>query len=207
MPFLPSIEREDKVPHVLAKFNSKYGTRVERPLIDFHQALLRGDSPFTVKERELMAAYVSGVNACRYCHGAHASVAKLFGVPEVLIRDLVADVQTAPVEEKLRPVFAYLSKLTLTPTRMTQADAEAVYAAGWDERALYDAVLICWVTAQKAILCSSKNSISCRNCKSDLERRSIFTTTTASILPCRVSSISRCRAGRSTVPPETAASS
>lgn len=45
MPFLPSIDREDKVPHVLGRFNAKYGTRVERTLIDFHQTLLRGDSP------------------------------------------------------------------------------------------------------------------------------------------------------------------
>jgi uncharacterized peroxidase-related enzyme len=143
MPFLPSIELEDKVPHVLAKFNAKYGTRTERPLIEFHEALLRGDSPFSVKERELMAAYVSGLNACRYCHGAHSAVAKLFGVPEALISDLVADLDAAHVEANLKPVFAYLRKLTLTPTRMTQADADAVCAAGWDERALYDAVLVC----------------------------------------------------------------
>jgi hypothetical protein len=49
MPFLPSIARDDKVPHVLAKFQN--GTQM--PLLEFHQALLRGDSPFTVKEREL----------------------------------------------------------------------------------------------------------------------------------------------------------
>jgi uncharacterized peroxidase-related enzyme len=143
MPFLPSIEERDKVPHVLSKFNQRYKTRVERPLMEFHEALLRGDSPFTVKERELMAAYVSGVNACRYCHGAHSAVAKRFGVAEELIRDLVSDLDQAAVDEKLRPVFAYLRKLTLTPTRMTQADADAVLAAGWDERALYDAALVC----------------------------------------------------------------
>lgn len=34
-------------------------------------------------------------------------------------------------------------RLTLTPTMMTQRDADAVFAAGWDERALYDAVQIC----------------------------------------------------------------
>jgi len=111
--------------------------------MEFHQALLRGDSPFTVKERELMAAYVSGINACQYCYGAHASVAKLFGVPEDVIADLIQDENKANVEEKLKPVFAFLRKLTLTPTRMTQADADAVYAAGWDERALYDAVQVC----------------------------------------------------------------
>jgi uncharacterized peroxidase-related enzyme len=90
-----------------------------------------------------MAAYVSGLNACRYCLGAHGSVAKLFGVPEALLAELVEDLDTAHVGKKLKPVFAYLRKLTLAPTRMTQSDADAVYSAGWNERALYDAVLVC----------------------------------------------------------------
>jgi hypothetical protein len=47
MPFLPSIGPEDKVPHVWAKFQN--GTQM--PIIQFHEALLRGESPFSVKER------------------------------------------------------------------------------------------------------------------------------------------------------------
>ena len=47
------------------------------------------------------------------------------------------------MSEKLKPVLAYIRTLTLTPTRMTQKDADSVYKAGWDERALYDAVQIC----------------------------------------------------------------
>ena len=39
--------------------------------------------------------------------------------------------------------MAYIRKLTLTPTKLTQKDADAVYAAEWNERALYDAVQIC----------------------------------------------------------------
>lgn len=113
------------------------------PMIEFHQALLRGESPFSIKERELMAAYVSGVNACTYCYGAHSSVAKLYGVPESVLTGLLDDLNSAQIDEKLRPVFAYLRKLTLAPTKMTQADADAVFAAGWGEQALYDAVQIC----------------------------------------------------------------
>ena len=139
MPFLPSVNVDDKVPHVLAKFNTGTG----RPLIEFHEALLRGDSPFTVPEREMMAAYVSGVNACQYCHGAHTAAAKQFGVSERLITDALRDVSTSGVPPKLVPVLEFIRKLTLTPTGMTQADADAVYAAGWSERALYDAVQIC----------------------------------------------------------------
>ena len=139
MPFLPSVGPEDKVPHVLAKFNTGTG----RPLIEYHEALLRGDSPFTVAEREMMAAYVSGVNACQYCHGAHVASAKQFGVAEELIADLLKDPAKAAIAPKIVPVLNYLRKLTLSPTTMTQADADAVYAAGWDERALYDAIQVC----------------------------------------------------------------
>lgn len=139
MPFLPSIRLDDKVPHVLAKFNTGTG----RPLIEYHEALLRGESPFTVAEREMMAAYVSGVNACQYCHGAHTAVAREFGVPEQLLSALLRDVDTAGVDPRMIPVLKYIRKLMLTPTQMTQADADAVFAAGWSERALYDAVQVC----------------------------------------------------------------
>ena len=40
-------------------------------------------------------------------------------------------------------MLAYVAKLTRDPTSLRRADAEAVYAAGWSERALYDAVQVC----------------------------------------------------------------
>lgn len=44
--------------------------------------------------------------------------------------------------EKIKPIIAYVTKLTLSPAKMTQADADAVYGAGWSEQALYDAILV-----------------------------------------------------------------
>ena len=140
MPFFPSLNHEDKVPHAWAKFN----TGIERPMIDLHQKLMRNeDSPFTVAQRELFAAFVSGTNACKYCAGAHSATAKQFGVEEDVIVSLLNDIETAPVDDNLKPIYKFLRKLTLDPTRMTQADADQVFEAGWSERALYDAVIIC----------------------------------------------------------------
>ncbi|NBE53776.1 carboxymuconolactone decarboxylase family protein [Streptomyces boluensis] len=114
-----------------------------RPLLEFHEKVLRDDSPFTVAERELMAAYVSGLNECSYCHGVHTRTAEAFGVPAGLLTALLHDLDTAPADERLKPVLRYLRTLTRTPSRITEADAAAVYAAGWDEDALHDAVLVC----------------------------------------------------------------
>ena len=44
---------------------------------------------------------------------------------------------------RIRPVLAYVAKLTATPDRITGSDAEAVLSAGWSEKALHDAVSIC----------------------------------------------------------------
>ncbi len=113
------------------------------PLLAYHDTLLRGPSDLSVAARELIAAYVSGLNACDFCHGAHTAISMAYGISQDTIKAMVADLETSSVEEKLKPVLAYAGKLTLTPSRMVEADAEAVYAAGWSEAALFDAVQVC----------------------------------------------------------------
>jgi uncharacterized peroxidase-related enzyme len=111
-----------------------------RPYAD---RLMRGPSPLTPGERELIAAFVSGVNSCRYCHGAHSRVAHAFGIDEALLAAALDDLEGAAVDARLKPLLHYVRKLTETPSRMTAADAAAVYAAGWDDEALLHAIAVC----------------------------------------------------------------
>lgn len=134
----PSIEGEPTLEKVFRRF-----PYTVPPLLEYHDRLLRDPSPLTVAERELIAAYVSGLNACTYCHGAHVVAAQAFGVDRGLFEGLMADIGSSAAEEKLKPLLAYVRKLTLTPSLMTDRDAGQVYAAGWDEQALFDAVSVC----------------------------------------------------------------
>ena len=138
MTYLPSLPEDAVLLHVFSAY-----PQTARPLLDYHQALLRGPSPFTVAERELIAAYVSGLNACHYCHGVHTATAQRFGITEGTLNRLISDVDAASVEERMKPVLRYVRKLTLTPSRMTPADAGAILAAGWPEQALHDAASVC----------------------------------------------------------------
>ncbi len=114
-----------------------------RPLLEYHDRLLRDDSPLTVGQRELIAAYVSALNACDFCRGAHAIAANVHGISEDMIEQLIENPEGASVEPKLKPLLAYVAKLTKSPSRMTARDAEPVYEAGWDEQALFDAISVC----------------------------------------------------------------
>lgn len=136
MPFFQSLPEDAGVRHILG-LNKPAG----RALIQFHEALLRGDSPLSPTQLELIAAYVSGLNACHYCYGVHAQTAAAYGVDPTLLEALLRDIDSAPVEPALRPILQFARKLTLSPARMTQADADSVFSAGWSERALHDAVL------------------------------------------------------------------
>lgn len=138
MPTLPSLPDDAKLMDVFAAYPAGV-----QPLLELHEALLRGPSPFSVAERELIAAYVSGVNDCSYCHGVHTATAEAFGIEPGVLESALADLDGAPVPDRLKPVLRYVGTLTRTPARITPADAEPVYAAGWPEQALHDAIMVC----------------------------------------------------------------
>lgn len=137
MPFLPSLRKNAS----LLDLFKAYPTTSE-PLIRFHEALLRAPSPFTEGERELIAAYVSGLNHCRYCHGVHVATAELLGVPDGAVASALDDIDASAVDGKMKPVLRYARKLTQRPDSLTQADADAILAAGWPDDALYYTVAV-----------------------------------------------------------------
>lgn len=139
MPFCNYLDENSTVRDVMANQAARY-----EPLAIFTHDLMRGDSPFSVAERELIAAYVSGLNSCQFCYGAHVAGANAFGIAPDLISKLINDPRSdTEFGDKMQPVLRYVRKLTVEPAKVTQADADALYAAGWGEDALHDAAAIC----------------------------------------------------------------
>src|SRR5580704_5964866 len=76
-----------------------------KPLGELTEAAMRGPSPFSQGQRELIAAFVSGLNACTYCHGTHVGVAEACGIASDLIEALLTDIEAAPLEAKMKPIL------------------------------------------------------------------------------------------------------
>lgn len=137
MTFFKSMPENSGPPNVFTTYPELY-----RLWSEMSQVLMNGPSPLSPGERELILAYAAGVAGCRFVYAAHSEVAYAWGVEEGLLDKLLADLETAPVAAKLKPLLAFVRKLTLTPGEMQQADADAVFAAGWDEKALHDAIAV-----------------------------------------------------------------
>lgn len=138
MPFVKTVPENARPSSILKQFPDSGAL-----IMDFTEQLLRGKSSLTPAQRELIAAYTSGLNTCRFCCDTHTATAEALGVGKGLVDSLIADLDASGIEPEMKPILHYVRKLTESPSRMTQADADAVFEAGWDEDAFYHAVSIC----------------------------------------------------------------
>jgi uncharacterized peroxidase-related enzyme len=108
------------------------------------QEALRGPSAWSVGDRELMGACVSKMNECEVCTKTHAGVAALAYRDEAKVSAVLADLETAPIEEPLRATLRMLRKLTREHA-VDADDMRAVLAAGVSREQIEDALAVCFV--------------------------------------------------------------
>ena len=134
----PSLGGNATVPDIL-----KMSPQAGKALLEMHEAIMRGPSPLTPGQRELIAAYASGLNNCQYCYGVHSQTAKAYDdIPSAAVDRMMDNLETAGFDDKIKPILRFARKLTQAPSSVTDADTQAVFDAGWDEQALHDAALV-----------------------------------------------------------------
>jgi len=114
-----------------------FGTPMKR----FTHEAMRGPSTWSVADRELMAAFVSHVNACEFCIKAHTAVAARAYGDEPKVAAVLSDLETAPIGEPLRATLRMLGKLTRERT-VGADDMRAVLAAGVSPQQIEDALSV-----------------------------------------------------------------
>ena len=128
------------VPNVLAAYS--FNQTKLRAFVNQYNDLMLGDSGLSKLEREMLAVVVSSANRCYYCLTAHgAAVRQLSGDAE-LGEMLVMNWRTAPVPARQRALLEFAHKLTVEPATVGAADRDALRAAGWSERDIWDAASV-----------------------------------------------------------------
>ena len=104
----------------------------------FYNDLMLGPSGLSKLEREMIAVAVSSVNRCYYCLTAHgAAVRQLSGDP-VLGELMAMNYRAASLSPRHRSMLDFAVKLSETPYLVEEGDREALRAAGFGERDIWD---------------------------------------------------------------------
>jgi uncharacterized peroxidase-related enzyme len=113
------------------------------PLNELAEVLLREDNSLTRGERELIAAYVSHLNNCHFCHMSHSTFAALqLEDGWDAIEAVKADLDAAPISDKLRQLLRIAAKVQQGGLSVSVADVEAARAEGATDVEIHDTVLI-----------------------------------------------------------------
>ena len=62
---------------------------------------------------------------------------------EELVWRVLRDLENSPLAEKEKALFRFIDKVNRDSPRITAADMEPLYAAGWDDEAIYFAITVC----------------------------------------------------------------
>jgi len=114
-----------------------------KPLYELAQVLLRGESPLTEAERELIAAYVSKRNDTMFCMMSHSAAARhLYGDDKNIVDDVLKDMQHSQVSDKLKALLNIAGKVQILGKKVTEEDIAEARKQGANDREIHDTVLI-----------------------------------------------------------------
>ncbi|GAA0404014.1 carboxymuconolactone decarboxylase [Acrocarpospora corrugata] len=138
---MPHITLTSGEPGIRGLF--RFRPETARPLNELVESLLRADNTLSRGERELIAAYVSALNECRYCFSSHAAyaAAQLEG-GMALVEQVRADVGAAPISVKMKALLAIAASVQQGGLNVTEKLVAAARETGATDVEIHDTVLI-----------------------------------------------------------------
>src|SRR6516165_799513 len=106
--------------------------------VAMYNDLMLAPSGLSKLEREIIAVAVSSQNRCYYCLAAHGAAVRALSDDPVLGELMVMNYRAARLNRRQRAMLDFAVKLTTEPFAIEEADREAVRAAGFSDRDIWD---------------------------------------------------------------------
>ncbi|MEX0748215.1 MAG: peroxidase-related enzyme [Rhodothermales bacterium] len=137
---MPHIPLDESMPGIRGLM--AFRPETARALNHLAEVLLQGPSTLTKGERELIAAYVSNLNECRFCASTHGAIAKHhFGNADVVARAF-ENPEQAPISAKMKALLNIAAKVQQGGRSVSSDDVSAARNEGATDVEIHDAVLI-----------------------------------------------------------------
>jgi len=107
------------------------------------QGIMRQPTSISPGLRELVAAYTSHQNACRFCTMAHAAAAAELLGSEALVWTALRDLEHSALDEKHKALLRFVGKVTRDLPGVWRDDVATLQAHGWDDEAIYWTITVC----------------------------------------------------------------
>lgn len=138
---MPHIDLPDGIPGPMGPL-SQY-PELAKAMIRLDEQIMRGDSPLSPGERELIGAFVSSRNNCTWCTRTHsATAAKLLEGGKTLVDATLSNYEEAPLSNKMKALLRIAGQVQEGGSSVTDEAVEEARRASATDREIHDAVLV-----------------------------------------------------------------
>jgi uncharacterized peroxidase-related enzyme len=134
------IETHNPLPGISSLF--VFRPETGGPMAALAQALLRGPSPLSTAERELIASVVSADNGCRFCELSHTAAACAIAGDTDFVARVKRDVDSAPISEKMKALLVVARQVAKSGKAVSEDAIAHAKAASATDVDIHDTVLI-----------------------------------------------------------------
>ncbi len=97
--------------------------------------------PYYIKEG--IALLISKENSCKMCVDVHKNIAKMLGLSDKQIEEILQGIEAISADEKTKKLLEFCIRASKKDNyKMTQADIDAIKAYGWSDEEILEAVAI-----------------------------------------------------------------
>lgn len=137
----PYINLPNGYPGIVSLF--VYDKDMAKHVSNMAQSLMRRESPLSVGEREMIAAYVSKLNQCDFCCGSHTACAMATGDPNLVRQIIEEDKDPGDIlSDKMFYLLAVVRAVQSLDRKMIPIAIQASKDKGATDREIYDTVAI-----------------------------------------------------------------
>jgi len=113
------------------------------PLATYVKRLLIETHSLTRTTKELIAAYVSKLNACAYCVDAHSAMAMAQGFTRDQVKNILDDIDgTSLIDEKTRMLLHFSEKITKCSHKIHEGTLRDLKDRGVTDEELFEAIAV-----------------------------------------------------------------
>ncbi len=97
--------------------------------------------PYYIKEA--IALLISKENSCKMCVDVHKNIAKMLGLTQEQIEEILQGVEAMHTDEKTKKLLEFCIRASKKDNyKMTKEDVDAIKACGWSDEEIVEAVAI-----------------------------------------------------------------
>ena len=138
---MPHINVNKDLPGIRALL--EFSPETASPIGDLANLLLRTNEGLSRAEREMIAAHVSYLNDCFYCHQSHGAIAACYlNGNEEMVNQVKQDYMNADISEKLKSLLSIAGSVQKGGKYVTPGQIETAKTNGATDKDIHDTVLI-----------------------------------------------------------------